>query len=68
MTKRLVGAGIFISLYLIFLAWYDGWGKSPMTAAEVDSIFQMFRTVLSVATFRAGCASWGPTTMAKSSC
>jgi uncharacterized protein (DUF1330 family) len=36
MTKRLVSAGIFISLYLIFLAWYDGWGKSPMTAAEVE--------------------------------
>ncbi len=36
MVRRLINAGIFITLYLVFLAWYDGWGMSPMTAAEVE--------------------------------
>ncbi len=36
MTTRLINAGLLIALYLIFLAWYDGWGKSPMTTAEVE--------------------------------
>lgn len=37
MTKRLISAGLFITLYLTYLAWYDGWGTDPMTPAEVES-------------------------------
>ncbi len=36
MVKRLINAGVCIALYLLFLAWYDGWGMSPLTAAEVE--------------------------------
>ena len=36
MTKRQINAGVFLALYLVFLAWYDGWGMSPLTAAEVE--------------------------------
>lgn len=36
MTKRLINASVLITLYLVFLAWYDGWGRSPMTTAEVE--------------------------------
>ena len=36
MTKRLINASVLIALYLVFLAWYDGWGMSPMTTAEVE--------------------------------
>jgi uncharacterized protein (DUF1330 family) len=36
MTKRLINAGVLITLYLVFLAWYGGWGMSPMTTAEVE--------------------------------
>ena len=34
---RQVNATIFFVLYLAFLAWYDGWGMSPLTEAEVES-------------------------------
>ncbi|MDG1910648.1 MAG: hypothetical protein P8I81_17500 [Pseudomonadales bacterium] len=36
MTKRLINAVVLITLYLVFLAWYDGWGMNPMTPAEID--------------------------------
>jgi len=36
MTKRRINASVFIVLYLSFLAWYGGWGMSPMTTAEVE--------------------------------
>ena len=35
MTKRLINAVVLITLYLVFLAWYDGWGMNPMTQAEI---------------------------------
>jgi uncharacterized protein (DUF1330 family) len=34
---RQVNATIFSVLYLAFLAWYGGWGMSPLTEAEVES-------------------------------
>ena len=34
---RQVNATIFFVLYLAFLAWYGGWGMSPLTEAEVES-------------------------------
>lgn len=36
MTKRRINAAVILALYLVFLAWYDGWGMSPLTAAEVE--------------------------------
>ena len=30
---RQVNATIFFVLYLAFLAWYGGWGMSPLTEA-----------------------------------
>ena len=33
MARRLINANVFITLYLLFLAWYDGWCMSPLTAA-----------------------------------
>ena len=35
-TFRLVNALAISALYLIFLAWYDGWGMTALTPAEVD--------------------------------
>jgi uncharacterized protein (DUF1330 family) len=37
MNARQVNATIFFVLYLAFLAWYNGWGMSPLTEAEVES-------------------------------
>lgn len=37
MTKRQINLVVFAGLYLIFLAWYDGWGRSPLTPAEVEA-------------------------------
>ena len=34
---RQVNATIFFVLYLAFLAWYGGWGMSPLTEAEAES-------------------------------
>jgi uncharacterized protein (DUF1330 family) len=36
MKTRLINAGIFLLLFLMFLSWYDGWGKSPLTQGEID--------------------------------
>ena len=36
MKKRLINAVVLITLYLVFLAWYDGSGMNPMTQAEID--------------------------------
>ena len=36
MTNRLINAGVLITLYLVFLAWYDGWSSS--TAPHRDRI------------------------------
>jgi len=37
MNARQVNATTFFVLYLAFLAWYNGWGMSPLTEAEVES-------------------------------
>lgn len=37
MTKRLISAGLLAALYLVFLAWYDGWGADAMSTAEAES-------------------------------
>ncbi len=34
--SRLVNALAISALYLIFLAWYDGWGMTALTSTEVD--------------------------------
>ena len=36
MNLRLIGAGSFLLVYLVFLGWYDGWGRAAMTPAEVE--------------------------------
>ena len=36
MTKRQINLAAFSALYLVFLAWYDGWGRSPMTPEELE--------------------------------
>ena len=65
MIKRLINAGVLITLYLVFLAWYGGWGMSPMTTAEVDSISRMFRRILRGVISSTGCGIWVSTTTAK---
>jgi hypothetical protein len=37
MNARQVNATVFFVLYLAFLVWYNGWGMSPLTEAEVES-------------------------------
>ena len=36
MSLRLCSAGFVALLVLCFLGWYDGWGRGPLTAEEVD--------------------------------
>ena len=38
MKTRFINAAVFLTLYLAFLAWYDGWGMDPFTAEEVDML------------------------------
>jgi hypothetical protein len=33
---RFVSALVFLLGFISFLAWYDGWGRGPLTAEEVD--------------------------------
>lgn len=35
MYTRLISAALFASLYLVFLAWYGGWGNSPISEGEL---------------------------------
>ena len=42
-TSRLVNAVIISTLYLIFLAWYDGWGMTALTPTEVDQYIANIR-------------------------
>ena len=36
MTKRQINFIVFTAIYVLFLAWYDGWGRGPLTSEEVD--------------------------------
>ena len=36
MAKRQINLVAFAAIYLVFLAWYDGWGRSPLTPGEVE--------------------------------
>ena len=36
MAKRQINFVAFAAIYLVFLAWYDGWGRSPLTPGEVE--------------------------------
>lgn len=36
MTKRQINFIVFAAIYILFLAWYDGWGRGPLTSEEVD--------------------------------
>ena len=36
MNARWINALVFAALYVAFLAWYDGWGQSPLTPTEVE--------------------------------
>ncbi|MFL2697997.1 MAG: hypothetical protein ACJ0F4_02205 [Gammaproteobacteria bacterium] len=38
MKLRIITAFIFSLLYIIFLAWYDGWGMEPYTSEEIDNL------------------------------
>ena len=38
MNKRILSASIFLAVYLVFLAWYDGWGIAPLSMAEVEQM------------------------------
>ena len=38
MKFRIITAFIFSLLYIIFLAWYDGWGMEPYTSEEIDNL------------------------------
>lgn len=42
MTKRRINLFFFAAAYLAFLAWYDGWGQSPMTPGEVEGYLANF--------------------------
>ena len=42
-TSRLVNAAAFSALYLLFLAWYDGWGMTALTQREVDQYIANIR-------------------------
>ena len=42
-TSRLVNAVIISTLYFLFLAWYDGWGMTTLTPAEVDQYIANIR-------------------------
>ena len=41
--SRLVNALAISALYLIFLAWYDGWGMTALTSTEVDQYIANIR-------------------------
>ena len=36
MNIRLISAGTFLLVFVVFLAWYDGWGQSPLKPTEVE--------------------------------
>ena len=40
MTTRTISAGVYLIIYLTFLAWYDGWGTHPLDAAEVEALLE----------------------------
>ena len=42
-TSRLVNAVVISALYLLFLAWYDGWGMTALTSTEVDQYIANIR-------------------------
>ena len=42
-TSRLVNAIAISALYLIFLAWYDGWSMTALTSTEVDQYIANIR-------------------------
>lgn len=42
-TSRLVNAVVISALYLLFLAWYDGWGMAALTSTEVDQYIANIR-------------------------
>ena len=35
---RFISAAIWLALYLAFLAWYDGWGTTRLTQADIDTL------------------------------
>ena len=41
--SRLANAVAISALYLIFLAWYDGWGMTALTSTEVDQYIANIR-------------------------
>ena len=45
MKIRLFNITIFLALYLVFLAWYDGWGMDPYTAEEVEALVSKAETL-----------------------